>query len=230
MLIQSFPKNTKGRDFAVGDIHGYFSHLEDALRKVDFDPAVDRLFSVGDLIDRGPECMRVLEFLDQPWFHAVQGNHEDYVCRYETVDEVTWLVNGGGWFMALAESDKLRIAERLRQLPYCIQVDTEEGKVGIVHADVPFNDWDKTLANLHTRKVRSCCLWSRKRLETLDQSAVRNVRAVVAGHTGVNKAVLLGNVYHIDTMGWKPAQGGYFTLLDLNTLRAQPDLESCLNI
>lgn len=220
MLMQSFPKNTKGRDFAVGDIHGYFSHLEDALRKVNFNTEVDRLFSVGDLIDRGPECMRVLEFLDQPWFHAVRGNHEDYVCRHETVDEEIWLRNGGGWFMALPASDKLRIAARLSELPYCMQIETLAGSIGIVHADVPFNNWDKAVANLHSRKARTFCMWSRKRLETLDESPVGGVRAVVVGHTPVKKVTVLGNIHHIDTAGWKPQQGGYFSLLDLDTLQA----------
>ncbi len=228
MLMQNFPKNTKGRDFAVGDIHGYFSRLDEVLRKVDFNPEVDRLFSVGDLIDRGPESTRVLEFLDKPWFHAVRGNHEDYACRYETVDEAIWIRNGGGWFMELSATEQAKIAARLRELPLCIQVETNTGSIGIVHADVPFNDWNKTRANLHNKKARTFCMWSRKRLETSDARIVHGVRAVVVGHTPLKKATTLGNVYHIDTTGWKPAEGGYFTLLDLDTLQTFPAAEHLL--
>jgi serine/threonine protein phosphatase 1 len=228
MQIQNFPINAKGRDFAVGDIHGYFSRLEEALRKVDFDAEADRLFSVGDLIDRGPECTRVLEFLDKPWFHAVRGNHEDYACRYETVDESIWLRNGGAWFMALPTSEQSTIAARLRKLPFCMQVETHRGSIGIVHADVPFNDWAKMQANLHSKKARTFCMWSRKRLETSDDRIVRGVRAVVVGHTPLKKMTLLGNVYHIDTTGWKPDEGGYFTLLDLSTLQTYPACEKAV--
>ena len=45
---------TSGRDLVVGDVHGEFSTLEHALEALDFQPGKDRLFSVGDLIDRGP--------------------------------------------------------------------------------------------------------------------------------------------------------------------------------
>ena len=44
--------NLRGRDLAVGDIHGHFQRLQQCLDAVGFDPAVDRLFSVGDLVDR----------------------------------------------------------------------------------------------------------------------------------------------------------------------------------
>ncbi len=46
-----FSRNEIGRDFAVGDIHGCFEHLSRSLKAIDFDEGVDRLFSVGDLVD-----------------------------------------------------------------------------------------------------------------------------------------------------------------------------------
>ena len=48
-------QNTVGRDIAVGDIHGCFTELQRGLDTIGFDPCTDRLFSVGDLVDRGPE-------------------------------------------------------------------------------------------------------------------------------------------------------------------------------
>ena len=48
-----FAQNTVGRDFAVGDIHGCFTELQRGLEAIGFDPSTDRLFSVGDLVDRG---------------------------------------------------------------------------------------------------------------------------------------------------------------------------------
>ena len=65
-LIRRFARNPLGRDLAVGDIHGYFSRLEQTLNQAGFDPARDRLFSVGDLTDRGPDSTAVLEWLAEP--------------------------------------------------------------------------------------------------------------------------------------------------------------------
>ena len=74
--VKHFALNTAGRDFVVGDIHDCFSELQAKLDNLDFDEDVDRLFSVGDLIDRGAESRRSLEWLDKPWFHAVRGTRE----------------------------------------------------------------------------------------------------------------------------------------------------------
>ena len=53
-LVRRFAPNTAGRDFVVGDIHGCFDALGDEMDRIRFDPAVDRMFSVGDLVESGP--------------------------------------------------------------------------------------------------------------------------------------------------------------------------------
>lgn len=74
--IRKLAVNLQGKDYVVGDLHGCFSLLVRLLDAVHFDKSRDRLFSVGDLIDRGPGSLRCLELLAEPWFYAVQGNHE----------------------------------------------------------------------------------------------------------------------------------------------------------
>jgi len=80
--IQKLPSNTRGTDYVIGDLHGCFSLLERLLDEVRFDKSRDRLFSVGDLIDRGPESLRCLQLLAEPWFYAVQGNHENMMLNF----------------------------------------------------------------------------------------------------------------------------------------------------
>ncbi|MBK8993858.1 MAG: metallophosphoesterase [Gammaproteobacteria bacterium] len=75
------PPNRRGRDFVVGDLHGYLGALQDALARAGFDPGCDRLFSTGDLIDRGPDSPGCAALLGEPWFYAVRGNHEDMLLR-----------------------------------------------------------------------------------------------------------------------------------------------------
>lgn len=70
------PANTTGRDFIVGDLHGCTNMLLALLDHIHFDPSVDRVFSVGDLVDRGPDSEGCLTLLEYPWFHAVLGNHD----------------------------------------------------------------------------------------------------------------------------------------------------------
>lgn len=226
-LVKRFATNTAGRDFAVGDIHGHFTLLQQALDEVGFNPVTDRLFSVGDLVDRGPECEQVLAWLAKPWFHPVRGNHDDYVCRHDTCDTGNWLQNGGAWFMALTWAEKCEFAAQFRELPIAIEVETPDGPVGLVHADCPFPSWGHLLGQLeggsfggHLRNIKNACMWSRRRVELDDRCGVEGVRALVVGHTPVGGPVALGNVVHIDTAGWQPKKGGFFTLLNLHSLQA----------
>ncbi|MBV6005223.1 metallophosphoesterase [Pseudomonas aeruginosa] len=223
-VIKRFERNQAGRDFAVGDIHGHFTLLQKALDAACFDPAVDRLFSVGDLIDRGPECEDVEAWLAKPWFHPVRGNHDDYVCRYDTCEIGNWMRNGGSWFVGLPEVQQQCLAISFRELPIGIEIDTQNGLVGLVHADCVFDSWDELkreldcASNQRRKLVMNTCMWSRTRIEQNDERPVHGLRALVVGHNPLRRPVVLGNVYHIDTMGWRPQDGGYFTLLNLETL------------
>jgi serine/threonine protein phosphatase 1 len=230
-LIKRFERNTAGRDFAVGDIHGHFTRLQQALDAVGFDPTRDRLFSVGDLVDRGPECRDVLDWLAKPWFHPVRGNHDDYVCRFDTCDVDNWVYNGGAWFAGLPFDEQNEFATQFRDLPIGIEVETSGGLVGLLHADCVFDSWDalkheldQPATNQRRKLVMNTCMWSRTRIEQGDERPVHGLRALVVGHTPLRRPVVLGNVFHIDTMGWRPQDGGYFTLLDLSTLEAIPPM------
>lgn len=51
--ILRLPTNTDGRDFIIGDLHGLIHLLNRLVAEIAFNPAVDRLLSVGDIVDRG---------------------------------------------------------------------------------------------------------------------------------------------------------------------------------
>ena len=144
VLWQRFERNETGRDFAVGDIHGHFPALERLLARVGFDEACDRLFAVGDLIDRGPASARFADFLEHPWFHAVRGNHEQMMIEsaFDQGMLATWEDNGGAWatrFLSPSAIDRLRVVAD--QLPIAIEVATRYGLVGLVHAHLPLPNW-----------------------------------------------------------------------------------------
>ena len=76
-FIKTLPPNVDGRDFVIGDLHGCYDEVEQLLSFVNFNTTFDRLFSTGDLIDRGPKSIECLSLLRKPWFYAILGNHEE---------------------------------------------------------------------------------------------------------------------------------------------------------
>lgn len=224
-MIRNFEQNTAGRDFVVGDIHGCFSKLRVLLSEIGFDPAKDRLFSVGDLVDRGPESREALEWLAYPWFHAVKGNHEDMAVLYagRQIDDYMYAVNGGAWFIGMTEAERAPFVENFKDLPVAIQVQTATGPVGIVHGECPVADWNDlypALTGEHWEAFTGMCLWSRDRITNKFTDEVKNVRAVICGHTPLRHKQTLGNVHYIDTAAVFP--GGKLTVLDLATLDEAP--------
>ena len=75
--IVKLPPNIAGTDFVVGDLHGCRHLLDAKLQEYGFNPAIDRVLSVGDLIDRGPDSWNTLRLIEESWFHFVLGNHEE---------------------------------------------------------------------------------------------------------------------------------------------------------
>lgn len=229
-LIKRFTRNPLGRDLIVGDIHGHFTRLQNALKAIGFDPSRDRLFSVGDLVDRGPESKDALIWLEKPWFRAVQGNHEDMAIRWGMpdcrMDAQNYAANGGSWNIANTPEERAEFSHALRVLPVAIEIETAEGIVGVVHAGCPCASWSVLTAILdnplaYSNKALGALadelMWSRTRIQAMDDSIVEGVRAVVVGHTPMQRPTSLGNTIFIDTAGWHPSGAG-FTILDAATL------------
>lgn len=208
-IVLKLAENTKGRDFVVGDIHGAYDLLDKALIAVGFDPEKDRLISVGDLIDRGAQSAKCLEYLKQPWFFAVKGNHEDMfldTVKNGKIDSASFqfnLQNGMGW-IAKESPEKLReIEAAFQKLPLAIEIDTPRGTAGFVHADVPADmDWQTFTQQLIAGddKTIQTALWGRSRVRGGNDDGVVGIDRLFFGHTPqAGGAVRLGNCYFVDT-------------------------------
>ncbi len=225
--VQYFPINLAGRDFAIGDIHGCFDQLQSALERVRFDPQRDRVFTTGDLVDRGPRSASALEWLGRPWFHSCLGNHESKrLHEPEPTALALWLLlNGGEWWFALGATERERFLAAFARLPYALEVQTTRGRVGIVHADVPARfSWPQFLQALATGdpEAREAALWSRERAEGGLTTPVAEIERVVCGHTIMPDAKprVVGNVWLIDTGAFLLPPYGELTVLPLDALFA----------
>ena len=199
-----YPRNRSGRDFVVGDVHGMFSALRELLTIAGFDERRDRLFSVGDLIDRGPDSRDSLDWLAQPWFHAVRGNHEQFLLDSDDPSSYDLWVryNGGSWWLDCPAAEREAFRTACAALPIAIEVETSRGAVGIVHADAPrSNSWSDFLLRLEAgdAHAREHALWSRERVSTGPSARVSGVELVFCGHTPTTRIVEAGNVRFIDT-------------------------------
>lgn len=223
-MIKHFDKNTKGSDYVIGDIHGCFTQLQTELDKIGFDQIYDRIFSVGDLVDRGPESEEFLDYLRKPWFHAVRGNHEQLVI--DSVEQgdrsnasAIHAMNGGMWLYGLPEVEQQCYAIVMNDLPLAIEVETNNGLIGIIHAECPFGDWGKFKQAQDEPEdewepLSATAMWARTKINKMNNDNVSGVHKLYVGHTPVNQVTILGNVHYIDTGAC--FKGGKLTLLKIN--------------
>ena len=63
-------------NYAISDIHGEYNQFMRLLDKIRFSDS-DTLYVIGDTIDRGPQPIKVLQFMmEQPNIIPIVGNHE----------------------------------------------------------------------------------------------------------------------------------------------------------
>ncbi|MGO4799806.1 metallophosphoesterase [Pseudomonas sp. W22_MBD1_FP4] len=229
---QSFLPNKIGRDFIVGDVHGHFKLLELLLKKVDFNERIDRIFSVGDLIDRGPDSIDAVVWLQKPWFHAVRGNHEQMVidCVSGNGDIARHSRNGGAWLYKLSTQFQQTLSDALKDLPLIIEVELTDGrKIGIVHAETPLTHNDDTwqsakdaitgqFGEVHQRLALEKALYARTKIESLDEALTQGIDQVHVGHSTVSSLTYFGNTIYIDT--GCSFDDGALTLIELTTQTA----------
>lgn len=224
MLVTRIALNTKGRDLIVGDIHGCYTKLQEELDARKFDPTVDRLFCVGDLVDRGPESEEALTWLKKPWFFSILGNHEQAAidAARHWFDESSYRQLGGQWFIDLDPNMKELVSWTFEQLPVIIELETANGTVGLVHGDIFHTDWNEFVKRVEEDDGKSWSsivnnvLWGRGRITGNTHGAIANVRAVILGHTPVSNMKVIDNTYYIDTGA--VYTGGKFTFLNAENL------------
>jgi len=121
--------------YAVGDLQGCLDALQCLLKKVAFDPASDRLWLVGDLVNRGPQSLETLRFLYsiRESLVCVLGNHDLHLLaagknieRLKKADTLREIIEA---------PDSAELMEWLRQQK--LMHYDEQRNVAMVHAGIP---------------------------------------------------------------------------------------------
>ncbi|KAH8423472.1 putative serine/threonine-protein phosphatase [Aspergillus melleus] len=71
----------------IGDVHGCKEELETLLEQIEFDEESDHLVFTGNLIDKGPDSLGVVDLVRKYSASCVRGNHEDriLVLRHDLI-------------------------------------------------------------------------------------------------------------------------------------------------
>lgn len=137
-------------NYVIGDLHGCADELERLLDQLKFDPAEDRLWFTGDLINRGPQSLKTLRLVHSLDDSAltVLGNHDLHLLGCwqglrkaksgDTVDEI------------LEAHDGEQLCHWLRRQPFLHR----DGKYVLVHAGL-YPGWDMRTCEKRAQALES---------------------------------------------------------------------------
>lgn len=196
-----YKKNSNGVDYFMGDLHGNYDLFIEILKKINFDKSKDRIFSVGDLIDRGDESFECLMLSQNEWFIPVLGNHEEMLIS--SIDNKyirdIWGKNGGGWWELLDENDKNKaVTAIIEEFTITATIETCYGSVGLVHADYLESSWPINHSKLNKELLKKI-LWGRTTISEKKIKDINGVDLIISGHTPLKNPELIGMHVFLDT-------------------------------
>lgn len=193
--------------YVISDLHGQYDYFIEILKLIDFNVS-DYLYILGDVIDRGPDSLKIIDFIrENDNIHLIKGNHEEmlinyleYPDQYSSIDFRLWLKNGGiSTYRELLTRDSKYIKDLytyLNNLPNYVVLDN----FLLVHAGLYVDNSDNSLKNSIDNSDSDDFLWDRS--FALGNSRVEGY-TVICGHTpiqnfGLNKFYKRDGVIIID--------------------------------
>ena len=154
--------------YVCSDIHGRYDKWRALLTATDLRPT-DTLYVLGDMIDRGPDGIKVLQdMMIRPNVIPILGNHEltAALCLQWLLQEVTdqnidelqdsqlaalmeWIQNGGGSTIrklnGLTQDERKELLDYLREMEFYAQAEAGENRFVLTHAGIEHFTPDKPL-------------------------------------------------------------------------------------
>jgi len=207
------------RRIFIGDIHGHYVGLRHLLDKIAPSDS-DRVYFVGDLIDRGPQSAKVVSYVREQSFPCVLGNHEQLLLdafantRESSQTLQAWLYSGGQSTLASYDHDIDLLSDHIewfRTLPLYLDL----GDIWLVHAGV-----NPSLA-IDEQTAEECC-WIRDAFHGAPLPYFQD-KLIITGHTitftfpdiAPGQIVEGPGWLDIDTGAYHP-KSGWLTALDID--------------
>jgi len=130
--------------YVLSDIHGQYDAFMRMLKKIKFSNK-DILYILGDVIDRGPESLKILDYImDKSNIYMIKGNHEEMMIKYYNTKNIKdyklWKRNGGLATLKRLEEISLEQQEiylkYLRKLPLLKKIEVQGKEYLLVHAGI----------------------------------------------------------------------------------------------
>lgn len=234
-----------GRNLIVGDIHSQYGLLQDVLSSASFSPSEDTLYSVGDIADRGPETVCLIQFLlSLPSYKPVLGNHDIWLRDYlvSGLCPSVWIDCNNGMRTVkdfvrygISEKEKIMMGEWLSRAPY-VRI---EDKYIIMHGGIP-SGWTilelEKIAALPPSTIgypgieyeAVSPIWNRTYLQSamafengadpaVLQNPLETEKKIFIGHTPLNSP-FHSERYHLTAIDTGAGHGKKLTLMDMDTL------------
>ena len=128
-------------DYCISDIHGHYDLFCRLLDKIRFSGG-DKIYVLGDIIDKGPDSIRLAKLLfSMPNVYCIAGNHEyDFLKYYRALMQQTENYDRVLEKLRTYFSDGTLLdwetVDRFDLLPFYVETDKFIG----VHAGLPFRD------------------------------------------------------------------------------------------
>ncbi|MGF1546158.1 MAG: symmetrical bis(5'-nucleosyl)-tetraphosphatase [Thiotrichales bacterium] len=136
--------------YAIGDVQGCFADVQRLVERLNFDPVVDTLWFVGDLVNRGPDSLNTLRYVRELGKAAVAvlGNHDLHLLAVSLGIQPARPKDT--FFAVLHAPDAADLLHWLRHLPLLHYDPALE--IAMVHAGLP-PQWDLATALSCAREV-----------------------------------------------------------------------------
>ncbi len=121
----------------MGDVQGCCDALQRLLARIGFSPSRDRIYVLGDMVNRGPASLATLELLRGLGNAAtcVLGNHDLHLLG--VAHGVRPAHHGDTFGDVLSSPQRGAWLEWLRARPLAVQLDVSQGGWLLVHAGLP---------------------------------------------------------------------------------------------
>lgn len=162
--------------YVMSDIHGMYNEFIAMLELIKFNKK-DELYIIGDIIDRGPQPIDLLEYIaTHKNIHLIRGNHEEMLLEWYHYGSYYWISkNGGDTTYKQIQDYQMHsninyldaVVQYINRLPLYKILEINNRKYILVHAalDIPEDTKDMSVEELIKIQDKNYILWDQEHIK-----------------------------------------------------------------